>query len=65
MQCACVAPAQPLQAERDAHEVNHLPYRSWCRHCVRGKAKSDARKLVDAEQQHGVPTVYMDYCFIR
>ncbi len=32
----CVALGQPSQAERDAHEANHLPYRSWCRHCMRG-----------------------------
>ena len=62
--CLCVAPAQPSQDERDAHEANHLPYRSWCRHCVRGKGKSDAHKQLDAEKQHSVPTVSMDYCFM-
>ena len=29
----------PTQKEIEEHMVNHLPYRAWCRHCVKGKAK--------------------------
>ena len=61
----CVSSAQPSKAERDAHEVNHLPYRSCCRQCVRGEGKSDAHKQRDAEKKHSVPTVSMDYCFME
>ena len=28
---------QPTVGEIAAHELTHLPYRSWCSHCVRGK----------------------------
>ena len=28
------APKEPTKAERERHEALHLPYRSWCRHCV-------------------------------
>ena len=34
-------PAQPSRAEREEHELSHFPYRSWCDHCVRGRAKDD------------------------
>jgi hypothetical protein len=27
-------PSAPSQAERDAHEATHLPFRSWCAECV-------------------------------
>ena len=41
-----------------------MPYRSWCRHCVRGKGKSESHKRLDAEKEHTIPTVSMDYCFM-
>ena len=27
-------PRLPTQAEIDEHTLTHLPFRSWCRHCV-------------------------------
>ena len=27
-------PALPSQAEVDAHMLTHVPFRSWCEHCV-------------------------------
>ena len=27
-------PYKPTQAEVDDHYLTHLPYRSWCRHCI-------------------------------
>lgn len=32
-------PAKPSGEERRDHEKHHLPFRSWCSHCVRGKSK--------------------------
>ena len=32
-------PGQPTQAMIDEHRITHMPYRPWCEHCVRGKAK--------------------------
>ena len=38
-------PKLPSPEEVKEHEMTHLPYRSWCVHCVRGKGKSmDHRK---------------------
>ena len=28
----------PSQKERDEHDVLHLPFRNWCKHCVKGKS---------------------------
>ena len=33
-------PYTPSKQERIEHELTHVPYRSWCPHCVRGKATS-------------------------
>ena len=30
------APVLPSEAEVEAHNVSHLPVRSWCSACVRG-----------------------------
>ena len=31
------SPLRPTTAEVDDHNLPHFPYRSWCRHCVRGR----------------------------
>ena len=31
--------APPSEAEVEQHELTHLPFRNWCRHCVRAKAR--------------------------
>ena len=32
-------PVLPGEAEVEQHELTHLPFRNWCRHCVRAKGK--------------------------
>ena len=32
-------PRKPKAEDIDEHEKTHLPYRSWCRHCVRGRGR--------------------------
>ena len=34
-----VVPELPSREEVEAHMLTHTPYRSWCRRCVKGKAK--------------------------
>ena len=31
----------PTQKERLKHEVLHVPFETWCVHCVRGRAADD------------------------
>ena len=48
-------PKLPSQEEIRTHELTHLPYRSWCVHCVRGKGKSMAhRRREDDEDRREV-----------
>ena len=56
-------PRQPSQQEKEEHEMTHLPFRSWCRHCimVRGR-EEDCRKSMEEERQ--VPEVHLDYMFM-
>ena len=35
------SPSPPSRQEALEHNCTHIPFRSWCPHCVRGKAKSD------------------------
>ena len=32
-------PRQPSEEERRTHNLTHLPYRSWCEHCVKGRGR--------------------------
>ena len=58
-------PGAPTKQEVEDHKArNHLPYRAWCPHCVRGKGKSLAHQALEAEKDHTLPTVSMDYCFM-
>ena len=37
-------PRLPSRQEVQEHELTHIPYRSWCVHCVRGAERSDAHR---------------------
>ena len=55
-------PKLPNEEEVRVHEFTHLPYRSWCAHCVRGKGKAlDHRRQ---QRQHNMKEVHVDYCFM-
>ena len=52
-------PVEPTATERALHEITHLPYRSWCKHCVAGKGKQTPHR-------HGashLPVVQIDYAY--
>ena len=55
-------PMQPTEQEKGDRELTHLPYRSWCRHCVRGRGKTAAHK-----KQAGtgcLHELHFDYAFL-
>ena len=56
------SPELPSQSEIDDHNVDHCPYRSWCRHCVEGRAREMAHKLQD-QGTRKISTVLFDYLF--
>ena len=60
-------PCSPTRAEREDHESTHLPFRSWCSHCVAGRSGTPAHRLVDDPdgERRGLPEVHLDYAFLR
>ena len=51
--------------EREAHEVTHTPYRSWCPYCVRGRGRNAPHKSQgEKRQQSNVPRIALDYFFM-
>ena len=59
-------PYQPSVEERRRHEVTHWPFRSWCKDCVAGKAKSSPhfKQTKNKEDGQELPTVCFDYMFL-
>ena len=56
------APYKPSQDEVDDHDLTHLPYRSWCKHCIRGRGKETSH-FAQGEEDRTVPEFHMDFCF--
>ena len=56
-------PIKPTDEEVHRHNIDHAPYRAWCRACVAGRGKADPHKDQDGEPGQ-VPTIACDYCFM-
>ena len=39
-------PPGPTTEESDKHELTHVAFRSWCRHCVPGRAREDPHRRI-------------------
>lgn len=48
---ASPTPLLPSRAQVDAHNITHVPFRRWCPHCQRGKARRRAHRLNRRKQQ--------------
>ena len=58
-------PVAPTRAQREAHELCHLAYATWCRFCVMARGQSDPhRSLKKHAADHAVPTVSGDFGFL-
>ena len=55
---------RPSKEEVDLHNVTHLPYRSWCPHCVRGKARRRHRRRM-RRMKSNVPVISLDYMWMK
>ena len=55
----------PSREERMAHEVTHLPYRSWCEACVKGRGVERAHARTGAEERGVHPEICVDFCFLN
>ena len=55
-------PREPTKEEKEDHEKLHIPFKSWCRHCVRGRGKEEACRKDGRIPE--VPEVHMDFMFM-
>ena len=56
-------PRQPSEEERRERNLTHLPFRSWCPHCVRGRGReADHKKF--KEQAEGLHELHFDFMFM-
>merc|ERR1712077_100698 len=64
---AMPVPDGPSNHEREEHELTHIPFRSWCEHCVKGRARSRAHKRrnpeTKKEELSRATRVYMDFYY--
>ena len=58
------APNEPTQAERDYHNLTHIPYAEWRRHCVRGRGKDSPHYRLEPIHDP-IPNIQMDYFFVK
>ena len=56
------APEEPTAQERAEHMLARMPFRSWCRHCVRGRGKEEPCRQGQGDPEY--PEVHMDYMFM-
>ena len=56
---------KPSREEVEDHERTHLPFRNWCEHCVRGRAKNDPHQALGEEKACGTPKVSLDYAYLK
>ena len=58
----------PMLAEREEHERTHIPFRSWCIHCVAARASNPThrgRRFTKAvEDDQDMKQVSYDNCFM-
>ena len=55
-------PREPSEEERKEHEMTHLPYRSWCKHCVGGRGKDAPHTKQDTQGE--LHEMHFDYAFM-
>ena len=56
------APREPSEEERRQHEATHLPYRSWCAHCVKGRGRNTPHR--HGQPGGSVPKISMAFFFM-
>ncbi len=57
-------PEMPTKAEVEKHNMSHIPYRSWCPHCVRGQGRGRPRRGRQEGGERTAAVVATDYCFL-
>ena len=58
-------PHDPTRVEWEAHQATHLPFRSWCPHCVAGRSDNPPHRRAQEEEEPAVQEVHFDYAYVR
>ena len=58
------SPSPPSRQEMLEHNLTHWPFRSWCKHCVAGKAKATKHSQSGATAASEVPVISIDCAFM-
>ena len=60
------SPYTPSKKEVEEHNLTHWPFRSWCMHCLKGKARSlPHRRVRISADEKGVPLIAADYMYFN
>ena len=54
----------PTKTEIEEHEKTHLPFRTWCKSCVKGRGVASPHCRVGRDDPKA-PGIEIDYCFPR
>jgi hypothetical protein len=58
-------PGMPSRQDVIEHNVTHMPYRSWCARCVRGRGRNNPHRTTSIKISNaGVPVITGDYGFL-
>ena len=55
-------PKEPSEEEKRVHDLTHLPYRSWCKHCVGGRGTNAPHRR--QEDKGDLYELHLDYAFM-
>ena len=58
-------PRVPTAAQIAAHNITHLPYMSWCPHCVAARRPNSHHARSQSEDRKSSPLLVADYCFMK
>ena len=58
------SPSPPSRQEMLEHNITHMPFRSWCPHCLAGKAKSTKHMQGAGLGVSETPVINADYMFM-
>ena len=59
------APRLPSPADVTKHNLNHLPYRAWCPHCLAARRANSSHRLRRRGSERSIPLFCSDYCFVK
>ena len=57
-------PDTPTASQRAEHETTHIPYRSWCDHCVEAFGRERGHLAHGHDGGRRIPLISMDYLFV-